>query len=33
VVDKVATTAEFVGKLTREYQAARARLGLAAANA
>ncbi|NBQ87931.1 MAG: nitronate monooxygenase [Betaproteobacteria bacterium] len=33
VIDKVATTAEFVGKLSREYQAARARLGLAVANA
>jgi len=33
VVDKVASTAEFVGKLLGEYQAARGRLGLAVANA
>lgn len=33
VIDKVASTAEFVAKLSREYQAARQRLGLAVANA
>ncbi len=32
-VDKVQTAAEFIGKLSREYQAARQRLGLAVANA
>ena len=33
VIDKVQTAAEFIGKLSREYQAARQRLGLAVANA
>lgn len=33
VIDKVASTAEFVAKLSREYHAARQRLGLAVANA
>ena len=33
VIDKVASTAEFVARLTHEYQTARQRLGLAVANA